>query len=788
MIFKAVETTKGVNQIKEFSENLHIQFKTAQILMQRGIDTKEKFEKFTNPTLNDLRNPYKLDGMQKCHDRIELAIKNNQRVLIFGDYDVDGISATAILYKFLKDKISNLFYFLPNRYEDGYGLTIDSAKKIIKKFNPNLIITVDCGISCATEVDYIKSCGIDIIITDHHEMPEVLPNTIVVDPKVPNQQYGFNGLCGAGVAMKVVETFVGREGLSEYLPICAIATVSDIVPLVDENRALVILGLKQQNLLPEGLKMLAKQLNLKSINSQAISFKLAPRLNATGRMGNAYYSLNLYISNDQKVINDSLNQVNQLNQQRQKLSQQIYDDCLKIISENKLYKNKAIILKSNTWDSGLLGIACARLVEDFNIPVFLFSDVDGTLKGSVRSIDSINIHKVLSNCSEYLETFGGHSMAAGLSLKTENYEKFKTEIFNYLNANTSAKLYTPIKNYDVAIDTSEVNLKLANELQLLEPFGCENPNPLFLITYKNCVVTKMQNFDQHINITIDNTLKLIAFNSGEYIDDYQLADTKQSIIELQINDFKGKQYLRGIVKKSLFNGYGRELQNISNGRVLKQYFSNQSYQNSIEFFDQNQTKTLLETLLEKPCGTAIVIYNYATYQKYKKLLDGFNLNYYVGGSQSKFEENCVIFALDFIADVSAYQNVIFLETLLAKNFLSGFNGKVYAIKNQPTNAQSLDLSRGTFGTIYNAIKNVIKNNYSYCNEIEFFQLIKRFNPQLSKLKYAQFVASLYTFLQLGLVKIDTQYGYTLYIDSDQKTTLENSNFYNNLKFISKLVS
>ena len=354
MIFKAVETTKGVNQIKEFSENSHIQFKTAQILMQRGIDTKEKFEKFTNPTLNDLRDPYKLDNMQQCHDRIELAIKNDQRVLIFGDYDVDGISATAILYKFLKDKISNLFYFLPNRYEDGYGLTIDSAKKIIKKFNPNLIITVDCGISCATEVDYIKSCGIDIIITDHHEMPEVLPNTIVVDPKVPNQQYGFNGLCGAGVAMKVVETFVGRDGLSEYLPICAIATVSDIVPLVDENRAIVILGLKQQDLLPVGLKMLAKQLNLKSINSQAISFKLAPRLNATGRMGNAYYSLNLYISNDQKVIKDSLNQVDQLNQQRQKLSQQIYDDCLKIISANKLYKNKAIILKSTTCCLALL--------------------------------------------------------------------------------------------------------------------------------------------------------------------------------------------------------------------------------------------------------------------------------------------------------------------------------------------------------------------------------------------------------------------------------------------------
>ena len=572
--------------------------------------------------------------------------------------------------------------------------------------------------------------------------------------------------------------------MTEYLPICAIATVSDIVPLVDENRSIVKLGLSKQEFLPKGVKMLVDELKIKEITSQSISFKIAPKLNASGRMGNAYYSLDLYISDDLSKLKSSLKKVNELNAVRQKLSQEIYDDCLKIIKEEKLYKNKAIILKSSKWDSGLLGIACARLVDDFFRPVFLFSDVDGVLKGSVRSIDSINIHKVLSSCNSNLEAFGGHSMAAGLSLRLEHFDEFKKQIFEYLNNNTTSKTYLPIKTYDVSVKPEEINLQLAKELELLEPFGCDNPNPQFMITYTDCVVSKMPNFDSHLTINIAGT-KYVSFNSAEYADDYVYSDIKKTIVELQINSFRGKETLTGVVKKSLFYDYGNMLQNIANGRILKQFYPKQKYDKYVDFFDINQAKELFDKLLLSDNGTAIIIYNKATYERFRKLLERYDLNHYIGGSQSKFEENCIVFALDEIECVGSYQNIVFLDTIQNLNFLNGYEGNVFALKNSRTFFGKLNLSHDYFGLIYSAIKNVISK--SKCGgEISLYTQSKKISPNLSKLSYANFVASLYTFLELGIVKMSLKNGYHLTIDETSKKSLDSSQFYNSLKFISKI--
>ena len=785
MDFKQIEVSKSVAEIRSFAKDIGVSEITAQILMQRGVDTAEKFLKYTKVSLDDLRDPFLLENMQECKSRIQSAIENDESILIFGDYDVDGISATAILHKFLRDKVSNLNYFLPNRYEDGYGLTIESAKKIIEKFHPQLIITVDCGISCAEEVEFIKSQGIDIIVTDHHEIPEKIPNTIVVDPKISNQNYGFDGLCGAGVAMKVVETFVGRENLTDYLPICAIATVSDIVPLVDENRAIVKLGLSKQQYLPQGLKMLIKHLKIEKLTSQTISFKLAPRLNATGRMGNAYYSLDLYISNDATILNNALQMVDELNTKRQQLSQQIFDECLATIKAGRLYTQKAIIIKSDKWDSGLLGIACARLVDEFYRPVFLFSDVDGELKGSARSIEGINIHKVLSYCNEYLDTFGGHSMAAGLGLKVEHFEQFKEQIFDYLNNNTTESLYQPTRYYDAKIAPQDANIALVKELEVLEPVGCENAMPVFLTEYQNCHVTKMQNFTAHLNILAQNTLKLVAFNSEKDMDDYQFSKTKQTLFELQTSEYKGKVSVKGIVKKTLFKGYDKSLQNIASGRMLKQFYG-KKYYGDISYFNFESAKEILDMLLSKSTGNAIIIYNFETFQKLETLLAPYNLNYYIGGSQSKFEENCVIFALDNVQSISQYKNLIFMETFLATTFLGGFVGNIYSVKNQPCKMEKFFLTRDTFAVIYKAILAAIKSGTNYANEVEFYSLVKKLTPSLSRLTFTQFVAALYTFFELGMIKEDTQFGYILYIDDTVKSKLENSEFYNKLNFISKI--
>lgn len=773
-------------QIKSFADSENISFHTAELLMQRGIDSDQKFQKYTNPSLDDLKDPFLLTGMTECVERIKQAIEQNQSVLIFGDYDVDGISASTIIYKFLRDKITNLNCFLPNRYVDGYGLTIDSAKKVISEFSPKLIITVDCGISCAKEVEYIKSQNIDIIVTDHHEIPEEVPNTIVVDPKLPNQEYGFEGLCGAGVAFKIVQAFLGKYNVDKYLPICAIATVSDIVPLVSENRAIVKLGLARQHLLPEGIKMLTKELKIDSITSTAISFKIAPRLNAGGRMGNAYTALDLYIQTDRAKLAKALKTLNAQNLKRQNLSQQIYDDCLAQIKAERLYEQKAIILKSDKWDSGLLGIACARLVDDFFRPVFLFSLVDGELKGSVRSIGDINIHTVLSSCKDYLDTFGGHSMAAGLSLKNENYQKFKTQILDYLDKNTCQKNFEPAKYYDIKMEPDQIDIQFAKEIQILEPFGCDNPNPLFLVDYENCVVSKMLGHDNHLNLTINKTLKCIAFNAGEYADDYQYAKNKQTIIELQISTFKKKEYLKGIVKNTLFCGFGKNLQDLAYARQLKQLCVAKTYSNAICFFEMSKLDGLLSKLLQNGNGTAVVVSNQSTYEQYCGVFDKYALNHYVGGSQSKFAENCLIFALNNLDGLENYKNIVFCDGLFGKDFLADFAGQVYCASNQKFHLQNIDFDRKMFGDIFLAIKNVEKNKMPYKTELELFECTKKVNPNFAKLSYSQFVVAFLTFLELGIIAKTNSNGYQIQIVDGIKTNLENSKFYNQLCFLSKI--
>lgn len=784
MIFKEFPSNNTTEQISEFAEKNHLHFKTAKILMQRGIDTSEKLQKFLVPSISDLRDPFLLDGMTECHNKIQDAINTNKRILLYGDYDVDGISAISILHKFLKDKVTNLNYFLPSRYDDGYGLTIATAKKVIEKYNPELIITVDCGITCVDEVEFLKQNGVDIIITDHHEPLDVLPNTIIVDPKTKNNGYGFSGLCGAGVALKVVQSFVGREALDEYLPICAIATVADIVPLIDENRTIVKLGLQNQDKLPAGILKLAKNTKITEINSQAISFKIAPRLNAGGRMGNAYTALDLFLSNDNAEISKSLNKLLEQNTQRQQLSQSIYDDCIAQIQANKLYEKKAIFLKNEKWDSGLLGIACARLVDDFHKPVFLFSQAGTELKGSVRSIENINIHSLLSNCSSNLQTFGGHSMAAGLSLDVNNYQSFVEEVFNYLNVNTTKQDYFAFKSYDAELSEKELTLKFAKELELLEPFGCDNPIPQFLVKYNTCGATKLGSTEMHLNITIGNA-KFICFNANQYYDDYVYTSQKQSLVELSINEFKGREYLKGILKYTNFYGITKQIDNIAKGRVIKQLYKDSESNKKINFFAEEQISEILNNNLQDS-GVAIIINNFETYQKYQTILDKYMLNYYVGGSQSKLDENCVVFALDTIFGVSNYKKLIFLDGLYGRSFLNDFEGEIYSIQSPCYALETLNTERSYFGIVFNAIKQILTSKTVYRSELDLYKLVKESSKNIKYMSYSQFVFTLYVFLELNLLRKNEQFGYEISINNNVKSNLENSNLYNKIRFFQKI--
>ena len=405
MIFK-----KFFNQnsalVREYAEKFNVLPSTMYLILSRGLTSEEEIKDYLS--VGELLNPFLIKGMKELCERVKLAKELGDRVLIFGDYDVDGISATAIMLKTLKRLGIDASFYLPNRYEDGYGLSCEVLDKIEKKFCPDLIITVDCGISCHDEVEYCKKKGIDIIITDHHEIPEILPDTLVLNAKMKGQDYPFSELCGTGMAYKVSEALLGQKKAEEFLPIASIATIADIVSLTGENRNIVKRGFLCFDKLPIGLKQLFKEnkVSLQNPSASDIAFKIAPKINSAGRMGKAEDSLKLYMSEDMVEIRAYLQKINKHNQRRQELSSIIMEDAEKAIKKMDLSKTRVITLASKKWDQGILGIACARLVEEYNRPVFLFSQVGDVLHGSGRSIDDINIHKLLSSMSDILETFG----------------------------------------------------------------------------------------------------------------------------------------------------------------------------------------------------------------------------------------------------------------------------------------------------------------------------------------------------------------------------------------------
>ena len=334
------------DEVAKISKKFNLSPIVVELLFSRDYTTEEQISKFLNPKIEDLYDPYLLKDMDRAVERIKNAIKNNEKVLIFGDYDVDGVSASAILIKYFSSINFYVDYYLPNRYIDGYGLTNATIDKVKEMFNPTLIITVDCGIACFNEVEYAKTLGIDTIVTDHHDIPEVVPNTIVVNAKLPDQKYPFSQLCGTGVALKLVHAMSDLETAKKYLAICALATISDIVPLVDENRAIVKLGLERfEKDLPLGIKMLIKDSKLSyNILASDVSFRLSPKINAAGRMGDASVALKLFIEEDKILLKNTIDNLNNLNINRQALCNEVYDDAL--LKLRKINRNGKKRLKS----------------------------------------------------------------------------------------------------------------------------------------------------------------------------------------------------------------------------------------------------------------------------------------------------------------------------------------------------------------------------------------------------------------------------------------------------------
>ena len=539
---------KDINKICE--EN-NLSKLVSSILISRQITSKEDIRKFLNPTREDFHNPFLMPDMEKAVERILKAIETQEKTIIYGDYDVDGITSITVLKKFLEERGLQVGQYIPNRLNEGYGLNKEAVKKIAEQ-GYKLIITVDCGISCIEEIKYAMELGLEVIVTDHHEPGEELPDCLaVVDAKRKDNEYPFNQLAGVGVVFKLIQALSIKLNLDskeylKYLDIVCVGTISDIVPLVDENRVITKLGLKLVPISKNvGLRTLLASTGYTEVNSTTISFGIAPRINACGRMGEEVQALNLFLTNDLQEAKKIAEKLNQYNIDRPQTEKQIFKPAIEQIEKSETQK-PCIVLGQEWWHHGIIGIVASKVTDIYFKPSILICFEGEEGKGSGRSIPGFNLHDAVMNCNTYVEKFGGHSMAIGINVKRENFEKFKKEFETYAQ-NSHISDIIPIVNVDREVDIRRINIQDIKDLKLLEPFGEANKMPLFLIRNLKVLAIRTLSNGKHLKLKlgIDNyIIDAIGFNMGDIAEKYLIGDKVDVVGSLEINDFGGNENMQ----------------------------------------------------------------------------------------------------------------------------------------------------------------------------------------------------------------------------------------------------
>ncbi len=782
-----LENKIDVGFVDEMSKLFNLDRNLVGLLYSRGINSKESLYKYLNPSFNDLYDPFLFEDMQKVVEKIKSHLDRQSKILIFGDYDVDGISASAILIKYFNSINANVSNFMPNRYEDGYGLNIDTLNKIIEANKPDLIITVDCGITAVDETEYLKNNGIDIIITDHHERAEILPNCLIINPKI-SESYPFHCLCGAGVAFKLVQAMAGLEIAKQYLPICAIATIADIVELLDENRAIVKLGLQNLASAPVGILKLMHEcgLNTNCLASD-IAFKLAPKINASGRMGSADTSLDLYLETDQTKIRKIIKQILQFNTERQQLCDKVYVDVKNGLKSQDIFKISAISMSSNEWDSGILGIVAARIADEFHRPTFLFSQVGDELVGSCRSVNGVNVHSLLSSMTHLLTKFGGHPMAAGLTLKVENYDEFVRLTNDYVAQNLNKAAFLPTKTYDFEINPEEITLKLVEDIDRLEPCGHQNARPIFKFTLKKASISSLPRHPQHLMLNYPN-FSLLAFNSSAMY--FVLSGNTSCTIlaDLNIDTFRNSKKISGIVKSIDYEDIYRPQDiDIITAEYLKQIIYPLDASYTFNNYNRDQLIRMLVDMENNVYGTLIVANDYNTYINFKSIYDSnnifrnriFNINDETG-------LNTIILAPTDFNSFNTFSRIIFLDPILNMGYLSALQKETKSTIYLPHTVSSpsfllekIDLSRETFGKYFRLMEFACENKITgyYCHN--FFKNILDKIKSKEEFNYLQFFVCLQIFKEIGFIVLNETDSQILEI-TNVKMPLNSSATYNRL--------
>ena len=520
------------------------------IVAQRLVEYNLKDEEikvFLNPTRKDFHNPFLLPDMEQAIERIIKAINNKEKIIVYGDYDADGITSTTIIKRYMKDRGIEIGTYIPNRLDEGYGLNETAIKEIANE-GYNLIITVDCGITAIKETLLAKELGMDIIITDHHEVPEELPNAVaVIDAKRKDSKYPFKELAGCGVAFKLIQALSIKLNIAEnewlkYIDIACIGTISDIVPLKDENRVIAKLGLKLVSVTRNiGLKTLIDISGYKKIDSTFISFGISPRINACGRMGHQEDALNLFLTDDPIEARKLATKLENYNKERQDIEKNIYNQALEEIEKEK--NQPCVIIGKEGWHHGVIGIVASKITDLTYKPSILVCFEGENGKGSGRSIKGFDLHEAVKNNDSYLTAFGGHSMAIGLSLNVNNFEIFKQKVQEYAR-NSKIEELKPELLIDYQITSKDLDIEKIKQLEVLEPYGEGNTLPV--IIYKNLKIDSIRALSEgkHLKLILldgNSYIDAIGFNMGDLTNQFQIGDKVDIVGNIGINQFRNTE-------------------------------------------------------------------------------------------------------------------------------------------------------------------------------------------------------------------------------------------------------
>lgn len=546
--------------VKQLADALKVSESLANLMVQRYITSPQEAVAFFKPSLDYLHDPFLMKDMNIAVDRISSAITKNEKILVYGDYDVDGTTAVALMYSFLRQQYSNVLFYIPDRYKEGYGVSFQGVD-FASENNCKVVITLDCGIKAVEKVKYAKSKGLDVIICDHHYPADEIPMALaVLDPKQPLCSYPYKELSGCGVGFKLIQAFARVQGIpfseiAHYLDLVAVSIASDIVPITGENRVMAYYGLKQLNESPRtGLKEIIKASEVhKELSVEDVVFKIGPRINAAGRMEKGGKAVELLISEDTRLAAEISREISSFNNERRSVDRIITSEAMRMISEDARSVNaRTTVLYNPLWRKGVIGIVASRLIETWYRPTVILTESNGFATGSARSVQGYDLYQAIEACSDLLESFGGHMFAAGLTLKKENIQPFKDRFEEYVNNTITEDQLVPRIFIDADLQFSEINEEFYKGLNQFQPFGPENMSPIFVSRniFDSGSGRMVGSSGEHLKLDLcqestgTKTLSAIAFgqaNHFEYIKSQRPFDICYSV---EINEFRGTRNLQ----------------------------------------------------------------------------------------------------------------------------------------------------------------------------------------------------------------------------------------------------